>query len=137
MQSCSQRVLDLFRGKTALHAVITDKDIDLVKFIGDMHKAIAGFGGVSSGSGEYDPEAKIYELKNLTEFDQAVKDAGELVFAVMYHNGCSTQERGWDEMKPNYPNVRMYKVMTINAPDIRDRYADGSGKPYFKFYKKG
>ena len=137
MQSCSQRVLDLFRGKTALHAVITDKDIDLVKFIGDMHKAIAGFGGVSSGSGEYDPEAKIYELKNLTEFDQAVTDAGELVFAVMYHNGCPTQERGWDEMKPNYPNVRMYKVMTINAPDIRDRYADGSGKPYFKFYKKG
>ena len=100
MKACSKRALDLFRGKTAHHAVITDKDIDLVKFLGDMKKAIAGYGGSASGSGEYDPEAKIYQLKNLTEFDQAVADAGQLVLAVMYHNGCSTQERGWDEMKP-------------------------------------
>ena len=41
-----------------------------------MKKAIAGYGGSASGSGEYDPEAKIYQLKNLTEFDQAVADAG-------------------------------------------------------------
>ena len=137
MQACSLRVLDMFKGKQAYHAVITDQDIDLVKFLTDMKKAIAGYGGSASGSGEYNPEDKIYQLKNLGEFDQAVADAGQMVLAVMYHNGCSTQERGWDEMKPFYPNVRMYKVNTLNSYDIRDRYADGGSKPYFKFYRQG
>jgi hypothetical protein len=31
----------------------------------------------------------------------------------------------------------MYKVNTLNAYDIRDKYADGSAKPFFKFYRKG
>ena len=38
-------------------------------------------------------------------------------------------------MKPDFPNVHMYKVNTLNAYDIRDKYADGNSKPYFKFYK--
>ena len=31
----------------------------------------------------------------------------------------------------------MYKVNTLNADDIKNKYADGSSKPYFKFYKAG
>ena len=31
----------------------------------------------------------------------------------------------------------MYKVNTLNAEDIKSKYADGSSKPYFKFYKAG
>ena len=57
--------------------------------------------------------------------------------AVCYHNGCPTAEKGWDEMKGDYMNVHMYKVNTLDADDIKAKYADGSSKPYFKFYKNG
>ena len=40
-------------------------------------------------------------------------------------------------MKPQYKNLRLYKVNTLEAKDIRDKYADSGGKPYFKFYKNG
>ena len=40
-------------------------------------------------------------------------------------------------MKHEYENVAFYKVNTLNSPEIRDRYADGGSKPYFKFYKDG
>ena len=56
---------------------------------------------------------------------------------VCYHNGCPTAERSWDRMEPQYPGVLFYKVNTIKSEDIRDKYADGSNKPYFKFYMKG
>ena len=38
-------------------------------------------------------------------------------------------------MKPEYINVHCYKVNTLNADDIKAKHADGSSKPYFKFYK--
>ena len=57
--------------------------------------------------------------------------------AVCYHNGCRTEEDAWDVMKSNYPNVHMYKVNTLNADDIKNAYADGSSKPYWKFYVNG
>ena len=38
-------------------------------------------------------------------------------------------------MKNEYTNVCLYKVNTMNAYDIRDKYADGGSKPYFKFYR--
>jgi hypothetical protein len=57
--------------------------------------------------------------------------------AVCYHNGCRAEEDAWDVMKPNYPNVHMYKVNTLNADDIKNAYADGSSKPYFKIYVNG
>jgi hypothetical protein len=57
--------------------------------------------------------------------------------AVCYHNGCPTAERGWDTIKGDYQNVHCYKVNTLNADDIKAKYADGSSKPYFKFYKNG
>ena len=57
--------------------------------------------------------------------------------AVCYHNGCPTAERGFDNLKTIYPKVHMYKVNTLNAKDIRDKYADGGSKPYFKFYRNG
>jgi hypothetical protein len=31
----------------------------------------------------------------------------------------------------------MYKVNTLNSDDIKNKYADGSAKPFFKFYSKG
>ena len=40
-------------------------------------------------------------------------------------------------MKPRYKNLRFYRVDTTKAKDIRDKYADSGGKPYFKFYKRG
>ena len=57
------------------------------------------------------------------------------IMAICYHNGCPTPEAAWDGMKKMYPNVHMYKVNTLNASDIKDKYADGASKPYFKFYK--
>ena len=63
--------------------------------------------------------------------------AGSKYMAVCYHNGCRTEEDAWDVMKPNYPNVHMYKVNTLNADDIKNAYADGSSKPYWKIYVNG
>ena len=57
--------------------------------------------------------------------------------AVCYHNGCRAAEDAWDTMKSQYPKVHMYKVNTLRASDIKDKYADGGSKPYFKFYKNG
>ena len=73
----------------------------------------------------------------MTEFNAAVSGAGNKIMAVCYHNGCPTAEAGWDKMKSDYMNVHMYKVNTLNADDIKAKYADGSSKPYFKFYKNG
>ena len=59
---------------------------------------------------------------------------------VMYYNNansCEPPQRWLDEIKKTYPNVRIFKVQTQNVPDIRDRYADGGSKPFFKFYKQG
>jgi hypothetical protein len=77
----------------------------------------------------------VYELKNLNEFNDAMGATQGKIMAVCYHNGCPTAEKGYDEMKAQYHNVHMYKVNTLNAKDIKDKYADGSSKPYFKFYK--
>jgi hypothetical protein len=55
----------------------------------------------------------------------------------MYHNGNPTQEEDFDDMKQDYTNVHMYKVNTLEAEDIKSKYADGSSKPYFMFYKAG
>ena len=57
--------------------------------------------------------------------------------AVCYHNGCPTEEQAWDGMKSEYSKIHMYKVNTLNSDDIKNKYADGSAKPFFKFYSKG
>ena len=66
-----------------------------------------------------------------------MKKAGKNVMAVCFHNGNPTPERAWDRMERQYPNVLFYKVNTIKSEDIRDKYADGASKPYFKFYIEG
>ena len=76
-------------------------------------------------------------MKNLDDFNTAVATAGTKVLCVCYHNGCPTPEKAFDGMKSEYPNVHMYKVNTLNSDDIKNKYADGGAKPYFKFYKKG
>ena len=80
-------------------------------------------------------DAKVRELKNLQELNEVFKKAGEKVVAICFHNGCPTAEKGWDNMVPQYANVEFYKVNTLNSEDIKSKYADGSSKPYFKFYK--
>ena len=57
--------------------------------------------------------------------------------AICYHNGCREEEDSWDTLENRYPRVCFYKVNTLNADDIKNKYADGSSKPYFKFYKNG
>ena len=89
-------------------------------------------GGIS-----YTSSGTVYQLRNLDEFNQAVQAAGSNMMAVCYHNGCRTAEDAFDGMKTQYPKVHMYKVNTLNADDIKSKYADGSSKPYFKFYKNG
>ena len=64
-------------------------------------------------------------------------DAGEKVVAMMYHNACPAAEAGFDKMKSEYNNVCFYMVNTLNSEDIKNKYADGGSKPYFKFYKNG
>ena len=73
----------------------------------------------------------------MSDFNSAISGAGNKIMAVCFHNGCRTAEDGWDNMKINFPNVHMYKVNTLNSDDIKNRYADGSSKPYFKFYRNG
>ena len=86
----------------------------------------------------YDREdGKVYQLKDLDEFDVAVKSAKEKNMVVCFHNGCSVQEEAFDNMKFSYENLILYKVSTLGSPDIRDKYADGASKPYFKIYDKG
>ena len=91
----------------------------------------------NGGGGGYSTSGAVVELKNLREFDDAVSNAGNKIMGVCFHNGCPTAEKGWDGMKPDYTNVHLYKVNTLNSYDVRDRYADGGAKPYFKFYKSG
>jgi uncharacterized protein YkuJ len=91
----------------------------------------------NGGGGGYSSSGKVLELKNMTEFNQAVSNAANKIMGVCFHNGCPTAEEGWDNMKSEYTNVHMYKVNTLNAYDIKDKYADGGSKPYFKFYKNG
>ena len=40
-------------------------------------------------------------------------------------------------MKARYPMVCLFKVNTLYSEEIRDKYADGGAKPYFKAYRRG
>ena len=59
------------------------------------------------------------------------------VVAVCYHNGCPAAEKAFEIMKVEYRNLFFYKVNTLNSEDIKNQYADGGPKPYFKFYRNG
>ena len=63
-----------------------------------------------------------------------MKEAANKVVVVCYHNGCPAAELAFDQLKLQYQNICLYKVNTLNSHDIRDKYADGGSKPYFKFY---
>ena len=76
-------------------------------------------------------------MENLGELDEAFEKAGEQIVAICFHNGRPTAEAAWDLMKTQYLNLNFYKVNTMEANDIRDKYADGGSKPYFKFYRTG
>ena len=73
----------------------------------------------------------------MPEFAKAIKNAGRKVVGICFHDGSTAVEKSWASLKPEYTNVHLYKVNTLNSLDIRDRYADSSVKPYFKFYKDG
>ena len=44
-------------------------------------------------------------------------------------------EINFEAMQKEFPHVQFCKVNTVRSPDIRDKYADSSGKPYYKFYR--
>ena len=101
----------------------------------NLRAALAKYNG---GGGSYNAnDGKVYELKNLSEFNSAVVTAGSRPLFVCYHNGCPAPEKALDGMKATYPEVHLYKVNTLSADDIKNKYADGSSKPYFKVYKNG
>ena len=80
----------------------------------------------------------VKELRDLSDFKQAIKDAGSRILCVMFHNGCRYEEEDYDTMKSTYgTRVHMVKVNTLNSDDIKNKYADGSAKPFFKAYKDG
>ena len=60
-----------------------------------LKEALKRNGGGGGGKYKHD-DGRVYQLRNLTEFDEAIETAGNKVLAVMFHNGCSTQEHGWD-----------------------------------------
>ena len=86
---------------------------------------------------QYNAEGEVYELKNMPEFEGAMSSAQGKVVAMMYHNSCPGPEQDYNKWKQMYLNVRLYKVNTINAEDIKSKHADGSSKPFFKFYRNG
>ena len=53
----------------------------------------------------YTSTGKVYELKNLNEFNTAMLAAAGKIVAICYHNGCREPEASWDEMKSQYTNV--------------------------------
>ena len=86
---------------------------------------------------QYNAEGEVQELKNMSEFEGAMSSAQGKVVAMMYHNSCPGPEQDYNKWKQMYQNVRIYKVNTINAEDIKSKHADGSSKPFFKFYRNG
>ena len=86
----------------------------------------------------YNPnDGKVLELKTMSDFNTAISTSGSKVMCVCYHNGNPEPEKDFDGMKSSYSNVCLFKVNTLNSDDIRNKYADGGPKPYFKFYKYG
>ena len=104
----------------------------------DVINALARHNGGGGGGGSYNAnDGKVFEMKNLNDFNNAVSTAGSKTMCVCYHNGCPQPEKDFDGMKSSYPNVHLYKVNTLNSDDIKNKYADGGSKPYFKFYRNG
>jgi hypothetical protein len=80
----------------------------------------------------------VKELRDLSDFNQAIRDAGSKMLCVMFHNGCRNEENDYDTMKNTYGSqVHMVKVNTLNSDDIKNKYADGGSKPFFKAYRNG
>ena len=44
--------------------------------------------GSSNPSWSYSSSGKVYQLRNISEFNSAVAAAGSKYMAVCYHNGC-------------------------------------------------
>ena len=82
-------------------------------------------------------ELPVFEIRNMREFEMAVKRAGKNPMTVMYHNNCPEAEGKLDQLKRQFPNVAIYKVNTLKSYDIRKQKADGEAKPYFKIYIDG
>ena len=99
--------------------------------------ALARHDGQKVQTGYDSSNGIVTQLGNLGDFNKAIDEAGTNIMAVCYHNGCPTPEAAWDKMKAQYPKVHMYKVNTLNSDDIKNKFADGSAKPFFKFYSKG
>ena len=76
-------------------------------------------------------------MKTKAVFKKIIKNSEKKTVCVMFHNGCPEPERDFDDCSENYQGVIMIKVNTLNSEDIKQKYADGSSKPYYKAYRDG
>ena len=64
LQTCSLRVLEMFRGKSPMYAIMTDDGINMIELLKKIRTAIAGFGGSSGGGNsagwDYSTETKVH-----------------------------------------------------------------------------
>ena len=90
--------------------------------------------------GPYHHGAKVETIQSIKQFEDAMKNAGDKVVVVAFVNDqghCRDAEVSMDRFKNQYKEIRFYKVNTKQSEELKNRYADGNSKPYFKFYKGG
>ena len=74
----------------------------------------------------------------MSKFMQDLYSKPQGTVVVMFHNGGQQQEvveEEFDVLQYLNPDVHFMKVNTLEAPQIKEQYADGNSKPYFKFFK--
>ena len=58
--------------------------------------------------------------------------------AVYFHDGSQETQNGWRQMKPDYPNIHMYKVCITDTDDQKKlTTSDETPQTYIKFYQNG
>ena len=66
----------------------------------------------------YNPrDDKVYQLRSMQDFNAAFVTARSKIIAVYFHDGSQETQNGWLQMKPNYPNIHMYKICTVETDE--------------------
>ena len=90
--------------------------------------------------GPYHHGAKVETIQSIKQFEDAMKNSGDKVVVVAFVNDqghCKDAEASMDRFKNQYKEINFYKVNTKQSEELKNRYADGNSKPYFKFYRNG
>ena len=87
----------------------------------------------------YNPkDDKIYQLRSMMDFSAAFATTGSKTMAVYFHDGSQETQNGWRQMKPDYPNIHMYKVCITETDDQKKlTTSDETPQTYIKFYQNG